>query len=689
MADKLSKIVYPVTKVNNKTGDVTLGKSDVGLGNVDNVKQYSSSNPPPYPVTKVNNKTGAVTLGKSDVGLGNVENVRQYSAQNPPPYPVRSVNGQTGDVTVQAATDEQVKNAVDTWLDNNVDPATGYVLDNSLTMSNAAPPASAVGKIRDLKMTNLIDGAAWAIGSINVADGQNIASGTRIRTNNYIPLDGVLTIKVTIGTGYKYVVDWYDSNKSPVNTTIYGAWQTANQEITIPNGVAYMRLLVANTSDGAASLTYSAQLTCLGLYAINKLSDRITDAVNDVADLDTYIHNFAVLDDVKFTQFIKQSEFDGGKYYQYNSATNTVFTTDNSGYKVLTIEIPAGTYNFKNINGTFSFVRNKSTFSVVQFTTLNGGQTANSSGTFTIDYDAIFYITGGFYQTINLLSAGPLPATQVEGDYSVGKIGTRRIFKCGANEFFTKFYDALAYAMQFENSILYVESGTYDLVAELGADYFANFTHSADGWGIYIGNGVEVICSEGAVFTCNYTGDNAEVHTYFSPLNAKRVADENNDFILRGMNISAKNCRYVVHDECAVVTIPYRHIYDSCIMHLDNSSSLSTLNTRQTIGGGLGYHGYVEIKDSIFSCDGGWTGVDVVSYHNSSAPDAKSKIVCTGNYCEDASTFRFSAYGTQSTNITTVIASNNSLGAAISTRKETADAGDNVLVRQWNNEIRS
>lgn len=43
-------------------------KSEVGLGKVDNVKQYSASNPPPYPVTKVNGKTGAVTLRASDVG---------------------------------------------------------------------------------------------------------------------------------------------------------------------------------------------------------------------------------------------------------------------------------------------------------------------------------------------------------------------------------------------------------------------------------------------------------------------------------------------------------------------------------------------------------------------------------------------------------------------------------------------
>ena len=53
------------------------------------------------PVTSVNNKTGDVTLTKGDVGLSQVDNVKQYSAKNPPPYPVTSVNGKTGDVTVR------------------------------------------------------------------------------------------------------------------------------------------------------------------------------------------------------------------------------------------------------------------------------------------------------------------------------------------------------------------------------------------------------------------------------------------------------------------------------------------------------------------------------------------------------------------------------------------------------------
>ena len=65
------------------------------------------------PVTSVNSKTGVVTLTKSDLGLGNVDNVKQYSASNPPPYPVTSVNGQTGAVVVDTTSEPYVANI--TW----------------------------------------------------------------------------------------------------------------------------------------------------------------------------------------------------------------------------------------------------------------------------------------------------------------------------------------------------------------------------------------------------------------------------------------------------------------------------------------------------------------------------------------------------------------------------------------------
>lgn len=67
----------PVKSVNGKTGNVTLNAADVGLGNVDNIKQYSASNPPPYPVVSVNGKTGGVNLVASDVGAVSTDNITQ------------------------------------------------------------------------------------------------------------------------------------------------------------------------------------------------------------------------------------------------------------------------------------------------------------------------------------------------------------------------------------------------------------------------------------------------------------------------------------------------------------------------------------------------------------------------------------------------------------------------------------
>ena len=38
------------------------------------------------------------SINKNNIGLGNVDNIKQYSVDNPPPYPVTSVNGATGEV---------------------------------------------------------------------------------------------------------------------------------------------------------------------------------------------------------------------------------------------------------------------------------------------------------------------------------------------------------------------------------------------------------------------------------------------------------------------------------------------------------------------------------------------------------------------------------------------------------------
>lgn len=63
----------------NKSINITMAKGDVGLSNVDNVKQYSADNPPPYPVTSVNGKTGAVNLDIPTIP----DNLVKYNALSP------------------------------------------------------------------------------------------------------------------------------------------------------------------------------------------------------------------------------------------------------------------------------------------------------------------------------------------------------------------------------------------------------------------------------------------------------------------------------------------------------------------------------------------------------------------------------------------------------------------------------
>ena len=49
-------------------------------------------------LTKTTNGQEWQSINKNNIGLGNVDNIKQYSVDNPPPYPVTSVNGATGEV---------------------------------------------------------------------------------------------------------------------------------------------------------------------------------------------------------------------------------------------------------------------------------------------------------------------------------------------------------------------------------------------------------------------------------------------------------------------------------------------------------------------------------------------------------------------------------------------------------------
>lgn len=116
----------------------TYTASDVGLGNVDNVKQYSASNPPPYPVTNVNGKTGDVSLTASDVG----------ALPNTTTIPSK-LSDLTADSTHRTVTDTEKS----TWnaKANTSDFPTALKNPNSLTIDNVVYDGSRAVNINTSK----------------------------------------------------------------------------------------------------------------------------------------------------------------------------------------------------------------------------------------------------------------------------------------------------------------------------------------------------------------------------------------------------------------------------------------------------------------------------------------------------------------------------------------------------------
>ena len=78
-ADNLTANRALVSNSSGKVAVSTVTSTELGYldGVTSNVQTKLNKKLETAPVTSVNNKTGAVTIGKSDVGLGSVDNVRQ------------------------------------------------------------------------------------------------------------------------------------------------------------------------------------------------------------------------------------------------------------------------------------------------------------------------------------------------------------------------------------------------------------------------------------------------------------------------------------------------------------------------------------------------------------------------------------------------------------------------------------
>ena len=161
----------PVTSVNSKTGAVVLGASDVGALPADTV--IPTVNDATLTIRRNSVDIGSFTSNsandvnidinvptdKSDIGLGNVDNVKQYSVTNPPPYPVTSVNGQIGDVTISAELPEHLVKydtlaPIETTTPINADTLQGYAANYFATEADVSALSAVVDSNIDDITTN-------------------------------------------------------------------------------------------------------------------------------------------------------------------------------------------------------------------------------------------------------------------------------------------------------------------------------------------------------------------------------------------------------------------------------------------------------------------------------------------------------------------------------------------------------
>lgn len=260
------------------------------------------------------------------------------------------------------------------------------------------------------------------------------------------------------------------------------------------------------------------------------------------------------------------------------------------------------------------------------------------------------------------------------------------VVKSGSNTPYNTILKGVLAATKFENATVIVDSGSYNIQAEFedyyGDDFFTNFTRDSV-WGIYLSNGVHVKFSPNAVVNFNYQGSNDAVKEFFAPFNTGKGG-----CTIEGLKLSAKNCRYCIHDDRGTSSDFYINNYINCELYLDNTNN-SAWSSRFCIGGGLGANCNINIRGCIFN--GVATGINthgIVSYHNSASQDAKSVIHLENCYCKDDGTFRLTYYGT-STKISTALVCGNSFGSAIEQGGEAGSTNINTELIEWNNIIRT
>lgn len=307
-------------------------------------------------------------------------------------------------------------------------------------------------------------------------------------------------------------------------------------------------------------------------------------------------------------------------------------------------------------------------------------------GKLVLDKDAVIYFTGKNNVKSKLMTSEknaniPFEATS----YIIKTIEEPKEFHVGSSREYTSLKDAVAEAVKYPYSMVYLDGETFDLVEEFGGQ------GALDSWtpdpeyvmyGIFLGNGITIKGTPYTKITFDYQGTNDKIFERFAPFNFN--ANLGLGFTLDTITIESKNCRYSVHDEAGGNKNAYKNVYRNCTFTHDSTGC--TWGAHQAIGGGLGEDSLIEIEN----CNMTSVGMDdTISYHNPGDPSnvhAKNLIYVKDSYL--SGTTLFSNYG-NSDDMSIGYTIGCSLGLAPKLeRKVVENRKDNMKILEWGNTIR-
>lgn len=232
----------------------------------------------------------------------------------------------------QASVESTIPPIVNTWLGNNVAQETGYVLDSSLTMSNAAAPADKVGDLRSaftvLKLPLIQGGYINAEGNFPSSDNFSISDFCPFSVGDNFEL---FDFNNASWSSYCLGYAFYDSSKTYISGSGSGNFDghLSSASVTIPQNTAYVRFSTRTQFSPNAYIIISY----------------INGAVNKID------RKFAGKQDVIPT-IITVGNQTGCDYSTIQSAIDAI--TDDSQLKPYIIRVLPGTYDLFTLRGVTS-----------------------------------------------------------------------------------------------------------------------------------------------------------------------------------------------------------------------------------------------------------------------------------------------------------------------------------------------